>query len=149
MKLNKKLDNLLRKQGYIKIPFTMYQSGHIIFELELNKLPAIFLLDTGASGTILTNESIVKYSLQMEDTEEIGTGAGSTNLALQNSIKNTLAFKTLEFKEIDLLVMDLTHVNKSFEELNHPPIDGVLGADILTKQNCVIDYKGMNFYISK
>ena len=43
--------------------------------------------------------------------------------------------------------MDLTHVNNSFIELGHQIIDGVLGADILIKHNCIVDYKGMNLYI--
>ena len=148
MKINKKLDNLLRKQGYNKIPLIMYKSGHIIFDIELNNLPVKFLLDTGASGTILTNESIEKFNLEVEETEESGTGAGSTNIAMQKSINNSLKFKKLLIENLNLFVMDLTHVNNSFKELEHELIDGVLGADILSKYNCVIDYKGMNLYIS-
>jgi predicted aspartyl protease len=149
MKINKKLDNLLRKKSYQKIPLEIYQSGHIVFELVLNNIGAKFLLDTGASGTILTVESIEKFNLQLEETSESGTGAGTKNIAMQNSVNNSLIFKEKEIKHIDIFVMDLQHVNNSFIELGHPSIDGVLGADILTKYDCVIDYKGMNLYIAK
>ena len=148
MNLNKKLDNLLRKQGYIKIPFEIYKSGHLIFDILLNEKKAKFLIDTGASGTILTIESIEKFSLKIEETEESGTGAGSTNLAMQKSINNTLVFKDIEIEELDLFVMDLSHVNNSFIEIKHETIDRVIGADILNTYNCVIDYKGNNFYIA-
>ena len=149
MKLNKKLDNLLRKQSFQKIPLEIYQSGHIVFELVMNNVAAKFLLDTGASGTILTVESIEKFNLELEETDESGTGAGSENIAMQNSVNNTLIFKEKKIDKIDLFVMDLKHVNNSFIELGHPEIDGVLGADILTQHDCVIDYKGMYLYIAK
>jgi len=149
MKLNKKLDNLLRKQGYIKIPFEMYISGHIVFNISFNNLPAKFLIDTGASGTILTIESIEKFNMTVEETEESGTGAGSTNLAMQKSINNSLSFNDFKIENLDLFVMDLAHVNNSFIEIEQDTIDGVIGADILNKYNCVLDYKGMNFYLSR
>ena len=145
--INKKLDNLLRKQGYQKIPFKSYKSGHIIFDLTLNNKPAVFLIDTGASGTILTIECIEKFDLKIEETDESGTGAGSTNLTMQKSIGNNLVFKGLELENLDLFVMDLAHVNNSFIELGHETIDGVLGADVLSKNQCVIDYKGKNLYL--
>ncbi len=147
MKLNKKLDNLLRKQSYTKIPLTMYQSGHLVFNLRLNNKDALFLLDTGASGTILTIECIEKYNLTLEETDESGTGAGSTNIVMQKSVKNTLIFNDKKIENKDLFVMDLAHVNNSFKELEHEKIDGVLGADILYYYDCVVDYKGMNLYI--
>ena len=31
--INKKLDNLLRKQSYQKVKLTTYKSGHIVFDL--------------------------------------------------------------------------------------------------------------------
>tara|TARA_B110000037_G_scaffold213308_1_gene267640 strand:+ start:394 stop:837 length:444 start_codon:yes stop_codon:yes gene_type:complete len=147
--MNKKLDNLLRKQSYQKIPLEIYKSGHIVFELVLNNIAAKFLLDTGASGSILTVESIEKFNLELEETDESGTGAGTKDIAMQNSVTNSLIFKEKIIEKIDLFVMDLQHVNNSFIELGHPEIDGILGSDILTKHDCVIDYKGMNLYITK
>ena len=147
MKINKKLDNLLRKQGFQKIPLETYASGHIVFHLFLNEYPALFLLDTGASGTILTTDCIEKFSLKMEDTEESGTGAGASNLKMHKAVQNSLVFKDLTIENIDLFVMDLTNVNESFLTIGHQEIDGVLGADILINYNCIVDYKGMNLYV--
>lgn len=147
MKINKKLDNLLRKQGFQKIPLETYKSGHIVFHLFLNDYPALFLLDTGASGTILTLESIERFSLKLEETEESGTGAGSSNLKMQKAVQNELIFRDKKIENLDLFVMDLAHVNNSFLDIGHQTIDGVLGADILINYDCIVDYKGMNLYI--
>jgi len=38
-------------------------------------------------------------------------------------------------------VLDLSHVNESYEKLGIEPIDGVLGSDILCDYNAVIDYE--------
>lgn len=147
MKINKKLDNLLRKQGFQKIPLETYASGHIVFELVLNSYPALFLLDTGASGTILTLECIEKFSLEIQETEESVTSVGSSGLKIHKAVQNELQFRDKTIANLDLFVMDLTHVNNSFIEIDHKTIDGVLGADILLNHDCIVDYKGMNLYI--
>lgn len=147
MKINKKLDNLLRKQGYIKVPLEVYNSGHIVLQLKLNGINSKFLLDTGASGTVLTKECIEQFNLKVEETEESGTGAGSTNLEMQKTTNNVLSFQSLRIENLDFFIMDLKHVNDSFKEIGNELIDAVLGADILISRNCVIDYKGLNLYI--
>ena len=38
-------------------------------------------------------------------------------------------------------MLDLSHVNQSYEQIGLKPIDGVLGSDVLLKYNAVIDYE--------
>lgn len=145
--INKKLDNLLRKQSYQKVKLTTYKSGHIVFDLMLNEKSALFLLDTGASGTILSDTCIEKFDLKLEDSEESATGAGANNLKLQKSLANTIQIKDKKITSIDLFVMDLEHVNQAMLEIGHLAIDGVLGADFLNQFHVVIDYKSKHFYM--
>ena len=53
----------------------------------------------------------------------------------------------LEIADYYATILDLMHVNQSYEKLDLAPIDGVIGGDILTDYNAVIDYKKMELIL--
>ena len=66
------------------------------------------------------------------------------------------SIKKIKIGEIEILdyktiLLDLSHVNQSYEQIGLKPVDGVLGSDILLKFNGVIDYekKVLKFKFSK
>ena len=52
-----------------------------------------------------------------------------------------LSFGDLKIEDYQAVAMDLTNINASYEMIKLPPIDGVLGGDLLRKHNAVISYK--------
>lgn len=44
-------------------------------------------------------------------------------------------------ENFEAVLLDLAHVNESYEKLGLTPIDGVLGGDVLYKYNAAINYK--------
>ena len=42
---------------------------------------------------------------------------------------------------LETILLDLTHVNVSYEKLDLPAIDGVLGSDLMMEYKAVIDYQ--------
>ncbi|HVA98908.1 MAG TPA: clan AA aspartic protease, partial [Bacteroidia bacterium] len=52
-----------------------------------------------------------------------------------------IIFGDLEIKKQPVLLLDLSHVNTSYESIGLKPIDGVLGSDLLLKYDAIIDYK--------
>jgi len=42
--------------------------------------------------------------------------------------------------DYEAVLLDLSHVNKSYEQIGLKQIEGVLGSDILLKYNAIIDY---------
>ena len=47
----------------------------------------------------------------------------------------------LEISDYKTILLDLSHVNNSYEQIGLKQVDGVLGSDILLKYNAVIDYE--------
>ena len=47
----------------------------------------------------------------------------------------------LLIENYDVVLLDLSHVNHSYEQANLKTIDGVLGSDILLQYNAIIDYE--------
>jgi len=46
----------------------------------------------------------------------------------------------LKIRKYPAVALDMSHVNQSYNELDLPPIDGVIGSDILMKYGAVINY---------
>ncbi|MDG1476457.1 MAG: hypothetical protein P8Q14_04880 [Vicingaceae bacterium] len=56
---------------------------------------------------------------------------------------------TIIIEDYNAAVLDLTHVNHSYESLELDPIDGVLGSDILADYKAVIDYDKSRLILSE
>jgi len=68
---------------------------------------------------------------------------------MQTSDKNNLKIEKFELNELNLMLMNLDHVNNAFESMGLEKIDGVIGADILTNNKAIIDYSNLILYLKK
>ena len=101
-----KLNELLLNQGYQAVKLAqMVGSGHLQFTAELNGVEACFILDTGAGYTVLEEHTKDKFGLTLEETEEVATGAGGTNLKMQFSRGNHLVFGDLEIENFTICLL--------------------------------------------
>jgi hypothetical protein len=48
---------------------------------------------------------------------------------------------------VELVLMNLDHINGAFEQLGIEKVDGIIGADILTTQKAIIDYVNLIVYL--
>lgn len=126
---------------------------HLMIDVEVNGIPARMLIDTGASRSVFDLERITQFFAEkdpeMEDNEQLSTGLGTREMQSQVVSLGEFKLGDLRIKNYPAVVIDLSHVNLSYKELNLDPIDGVLGSDILVKYGAVIDYKKMSMRINK
>lgn len=126
---------------------------HLMIDVEVNGIPARMLIDTGASRSVFDLERITQFFAEkdpeMEDNEQLSTGLGTREMQSQVVSLDEFKLGDLRIKNYPAVVIDLSHVNLSYKELNLDPIDGVLGSDILVKYGAVIDYKKMSMRINK
>lgn len=115
--------------------------------MEVNGFPARMLVDTGASRSVFDinrlqgffDESIP----ELEENIQKSTGLGTRNMQSKALYLDTFKIGELIIRKYPAVVLDLHHVNQSYEELSLAPIDGVLGSDILMKYGARIDYRNM------
>lgn len=115
---------------------------HLAIAGKINGKKAHLILDTGASQTVFDKTRIEDFlgHNEFEKVESLTTGLG-TNTMESHLVKITgLKLGEMEFKNEKMVLLDLTHVNQSYELMNMKPVDGVIGGDILKKYNAVIDY---------
>ena len=141
------IEQCLMNTGYSKIKMTKVTSGHLVVEGELNGTMGRFILDTGSGVTLIENKKTDKFGLTTENTNKKGAGAGGTNLQMQKSTGNKFVFGDLALDDFEILIMNIDHVNQAFKSLGLEEVDGIIGADLLTSRNGIIDYSNMFLYL--
>ena len=132
---------------YIELPINIINiegdGFHLIAEGMINNKPARFVVDTGASRTVFDKDRILNYIDNPEFNEKEGISAGIGGTDLSSFIFNIeeLSFGDLKINDYQAVAMDLSNVNNSYAMIKLPPVDGVLGGDLMKKYQAVINYK--------
>lgn len=132
---------------YIEIPINIINiegdGFHLIAEGMINNKPARFVVDTGASRTVFDKDRILNYIDNPEFNEKEGISAGIGGTDISSFIFNIeeLSFGNLKINDYQAVAMDLSNVNNSYAMLKLPPVDGVIGGDLMKKHQAVINYK--------
>lgn len=151
LNLNPKADNrlLAKEEDYIKIQLTQLNSGHLSLYANLNKVKGHFILDTGASTSIIDRKNRKKFRLISKKSNKIAKTAGGIQLQMEVSHENTIEFENLILRNFKVSIVDLKHINYSFHKMGIQDIDGIIGNDILKNRKGVIDYDMLVLYLKK
>lgn len=109
-----------------EIPFSMNENGLMQIELHINKKKVSrFILDTGASVTVLDDDifSQLNLNLQEETFESIGASSVTSDGRKTEKQQITITEKVV-LKSIELHVRDLAHLGE---------INGIIGFDLYRK----------------
>lgn len=127
-----------------QIPFTINDDGVIIITLKINnKEVSDFVLDTGASVTVISKSKATEFNLTLkkETYQTIGTNGVSENIKKTEQQRVSLNDKIV-LKELEMMVIDLSHLGE---------INGIIGFDLfkeyVTETN--FDTKVISFYKRK
>ena len=115
---------------------------HLLIEAQINKVNATLLIDTGASKSVLDSNRIHQFVpvSEFEENEQLSTGLGTNSMTSHSTSIDLLKLGKIEIPAYKVVIIDLSHVNESYEKLGLSSIDGVLGSDLLLKYKAVIDY---------
>ena len=116
---------------------------HIVTDGLVNGKSARFVVDTGASRTVFDKDRILNYinNPEFAEKEGLSAGIGGTDISSFIFTIEELSFGDLKINDYQAVAMDLSNINTSYEMIKLPPIDGVLGGDLLRKHNAVISYR--------
>jgi len=135
----------MRKSIEIPLYIAAIQSDgyHVFLEAKVNGHKVFMLLDTGASRTVFDLETIktIHNGIELEENEDQATGLGTDSVKNFAAIIENLEIGEISLKNYEAGIIDLSHVNTSYDRIDIPPIAGVLGSDLLVTLDAVIDYK--------
>lgn len=123
---------------------------HLMIQAKVNSINCHLLLDTGASRTVFDKTQILKFigPHELEEHDKLSTGLGTDSMPTSSA--NLIQFEIGEVivSNFKAILLDLAHVNSSYEKMGFNTIDGVLGSDILFSYNAIINYKKLQLEVS-
>ncbi len=132
----------------IKIPLQIIElennNYHILIEGNFEDgTSACWIIDTGASKSVLDSNLSQFYELTDSDNEDDYQSAGINQGMMETSVGkiHRMHFGTLELTNQKMALIDLNHVNEIYEKYTSYKIAGLLGGDILMQYKCIIDYE--------
>jgi hypothetical protein len=132
----------------IEIPLQIieleHHNYHILIEGNFdNDTVACWIIDTGASKTVLDSNLNQNYELVDSDNEDDYQSAGINQGMMETKVGviPKLRFGELVICNQKVALIDLSHVNEIYEKYTNHRIAGLIGGDILMRYNCLIDYE--------
>ncbi|MBC7912579.1 MAG: clan AA aspartic protease [Pyrinomonadaceae bacterium] len=123
---------------------------HILVEVVVFGNPFNVVLDTGASKTVFDKTTVEKYiaSADLLISDKLSTGLGTTSMESFTVQLPELRIGKLKIKNFEAAVLDLSSICLAYENLELPPVIGVLGGDILQEYKAIINYSKLILKLS-
>lgn len=131
---------------HMKIPFEIIEmeggGSHLLVRGEVNGHEANFIIDTGASRTVVDKNHLEELGFHADiiPNKALSAGLGTKSMESSTIVLKNISLGKFTLKKLEIAVLDLSHVNEAYAQLNLPVIHGVLGGDILMKYHAVINY---------
>ena len=140
------LNKFLKSEGYSSIKLIFLETKHYLIEAKVNGIKGRFIIDTGASNSCICTSLEDKFKVISKESKEKASSATSQMTYTKISKSNTIQIGKREDK-INLISFDMNHINNALSQKKVPPIDGILGADILKKSKAILNYKSNKLYL--
>ncbi len=142
------LDAFLTERGYAGIPLCKLRTGLLCIEPRVEGRKVFLAVDSGSTYTYLDKQRVKHLQLQWQSFGNESDKAGNLTAPF-NSWCQVTKFEVAgsEIGRIIIGANDLSDINNSLKSYMDPQIDGLLGSDILSKLNAMIDYSTTKLYI--
>jgi len=141
------LADFLSHHGFRQHTLVRNQVGHLQLVGLLQNAPVDILVDTGTASTVVDLSYCRAMGIPTRDTGRLGGGAGGITLAIHALDGATLSLDSHPLRSDGIYAVDLTHVNEGLVAKGASRVQGVLGADVLTYHQAVIDYATMSLFL--
>ena len=140
------LNKFLKTSGYCSVKLIFLETKHYLIEAKVNGIDGTFILDTGASNSCICTSLEDKFKVSSKESKEKASSANSEMTNTKISKSNIIQIGKWEDK-INLISFDMNHINNALSQKKVPPINGIVGADILKKSKAILDYKSNKLYL--
>ncbi|WP_421944466.1 aspartyl protease family protein [Pedobacter sp.] len=123
---------------------------HLLVEVVVFKEKHFAVLDTGASRTVFDKSLIEKHlSETIKVSDEINAATLFTTTTTIQATIAELKIGRLKIPAYETVAFDLQSVSDTYEQFGHPPIECIIGGDILMKHQAIIDYENLVLILKK
>lgn len=124
-----------------EVVFETAISNHIFIPIFINDKKLNALIDTGATTSCICIELARFLKLNLIHNEEMAMGINeNTMIRFDVNIPEINFNNKFSFENIGCAALNFEYINKALIEKEIQPIQFILGADFLIKNNAIIDY---------
>ena len=139
-------NSFLKSIGYISVRLKLLKTNHYLLKACINGVEGKFILDSGASSSCICLSLENKFKIDSKE-NKIKASSATSNMEDTRLSKNN-AIKIRKWRStINLVSINMTHINKVLSEKETESVDGIMGADVLKKSKAVIDYESNKLYL--
>ena len=116
---------------------------HLLVKARIQKKNIWLVLDTGASQTILDFNIANVFSDEKPHHVKaaVSTGVGGETLKTHFLEVEEFAVGEAVWRNRIFILLELHHINNSYQKIGKQNIQGILGGDFLNRFKAIIDYK--------
>lgn len=144
------ITQFLTSMGYIAIPFRQNVAGQLLINAKINDVDGVYILDSGASHTVVDVKRLdtLKLKLNHDETALTGGGVGAHSLENVPSYDNKIEINNFRIDNLIVAVMSLETAWESLARVGaYDELFGIIGVDILKTGNAIIDFRSMTLYL--
>ena len=134
-------------RGYIAVPLQKISTGLLLLESEINGVPGMLIVDSGASATLVDSSASKDLFLKNMETSWIQAFAIGETGPTKSTVLESLVIGPLTFQDRRTLLMDFGHMTNILSLISGQQIYGVLGQDILESHSAIIDIRNRLLYL--
>ena len=140
------LNNFLKNKGYCSVNLIFLKTKHYLIKAKINGTNGEFILDSGASNSCVCITKEYKFKLETKISKISASSATSEISETSISKKNLVSISKWE-NTIDLVIFDMSYINKTLKEKEIEFVDGIIGADLLKKSKAILDCNSNRIYL--
>jgi predicted aspartyl protease len=137
------LHTFLTRRRYEHADFEVNDSGHLGLPVDVNGERLSFVLDTGATRSVLDAGVVERLSLPVTEAKARAYGIGVEEAALQIARLESLEVGPIALGLRNLFSIDLNPGTG----VDRPVIHGLIGGEVMTLFSGVIDYRNRRLYL--
>ena len=139
-------NSFLKSVGYISVTLKLLKTNHYLLKACINGVEGKFILDSGASSSCVCLSLENKFKISSKK-NKIKASSATSNMEDTRLSKNNTSKIGKWRSTINLVSIDMTHINRVLSEKETESVDGIIGADVLKKSKAVIDYESNKLYL--
>lgn len=143
----------MKKKIIIPLELVALEEGfHIMVMGTVNGMDVRLLVDTGASHTCFdTNRILLLPNINEADfvaIDKSGTGLGTNSMESSYVELQKFSIGDISMDDYPVIVINMMHVNESYDLMDIEPIDGVIGSEFLFHHDAVINYETLEMQVT-
>ena len=139
-------NSFLKSIGYKSVKLKLLKTNHYLLKACINGVEGKFILDSGASSSCICLSLENKFKISSKK-NKIKASSATSNMEDTRLSKNNTSKIGKWRSTINLVSIDMTHINRVLSEKETESVYGIIGADVLKKSKALIDYESNKLYL--